>query len=139
MRSRGLFELGRSGGRFDQNILDVLLSKRGTTLRDAAALLVRQGSPQESAVVDAVVLIEAPVFDGDDGVAHRHRDVIERDGDPVFGAVQGRQAVTVFVQDHGTLGKRRLHQRRRQLIEEIGAGLCSYPDTAHEGQHHHRE
>ena len=44
-----------------------------------AGLRVGAGRPEDRPRVDAVVAVEALVLDGDDGVAHVRRDLLERD------------------------------------------------------------
>ena len=56
--------------------------------------------------VDAAVLVEAGVLDGDDGLAHDRRDLGQRDRDAVL-VVEGRDQRAVGGQDPGALGQRR--------------------------------
>ena len=77
-----LLELPGGGllGVLDDRQLDVLLGDRGTALADAAGLEVGAGGPDDGLQVDAVVLVEALVLDGDDGVADQFGDLVEGPG-----------------------------------------------------------
>ena len=81
MASGRLLELALEGRRvvLEDLLLDVLLGDRRAALLDVAGLHVRAGGPEDRPRVDAVVAVEALVLDGDHGVAHVRRDLLERD------------------------------------------------------------
>ena len=113
-----LLELPGGGllGVLDDRQLDVLLGDRGTALADAAGLEVGAGGPDDGLQVDAVVLVEALVLDGDDGVADQFGDLVEGPGaGAVLRGDQGGDERAVAGDDDrglGGLGNRDLGRRR---------------------------
>ena len=62
----------------DQKIFHHLLGNRGAALRPARIGEIADEGADDAALVDAVMRIEAPVFGGDEGVAHGFGNVSER-------------------------------------------------------------
>src|SRR4026208_2052653 len=81
-RERRLAHLAREGLLVpDVGVLHELLRDRRATLDDALLPHVLPEGARDTAHVDAVVLEEALVLDGDDRLAHDRRDVIRGDED----------------------------------------------------------
>ena len=96
----------------------VLLGDRRAALFDGAGLDVALQGAADGAVVDAVVVVEPVVLDGDDGVADVERDLGERDRLPVLAGIQGGDQAAVGGEDLGGLRRR----RDRVQIHRICAG-----------------
>ena len=79
----------------------------------AAREVVEEGAP-DAAQVDAVVLVEALVLDGDDRVLHRQRDVVGRDDDPAL-VGERREVLAADVDEDGVLRRLELG-----LVLELG-------------------
>ena len=71
---------GRLFGVLDDRQLDVLLGDRRAALADATRLEVGAGRPDDGLQVDPVMVVEAFVLDGDDGVADELGDLVEATG-----------------------------------------------------------
>ena len=77
-RKRRLADLARDRPLVaDVGVLDELLRDRGAALDDRLRADVGPERPEDAAAVDPVVLVEAPVLDGDDRLAHDRRDVAD--------------------------------------------------------------
>ena len=89
---------------FDQHevVLDVLLVQGGRALGDPAVCDVRDDRSGSSAQVNAVMVIEPSVFNGDDRFLHRFRDLIRRDFLSAL-CVEGGKGVPVPVGHGGDL------------------------------------
>ena len=94
---RGLAHLARDRALVAvERVLDELLRDRRAALDDLLVPDVGDERAADAAHVDAVVLPEAAVLDGDDRVAHRVGDVLVLDERPRLGAPQdGEHAVPV--------------------------------------------
>src|SRR5262245_52674424 len=68
----------------NQQVLDDLLGDGRATLRAAGLSEVADEGADQAALVDPLVLVEALVLGGDEGVAHLLRDVGERYPDPAL-------------------------------------------------------
>ena len=106
-------------------VLHELLGDGRASLDDPALLGVLDGGPDDRLHVHAGVLIEALVFDRDDGVAHRNRDVADRHDRAVLVGVQVGDVPALAVVDARGLrerGDRRLRVRDPRERDRAGAG-----------------
>src|SRR5437762_620156 len=70
-----------------------LLGQRAAAFRATAVTNVTRDGASEPDRIDARVIVEAAIFDGDDGVLEFGRDVVERDVVPLFVEPEPRLAV----------------------------------------------
>ena len=131
--ARGVELVGR-GRLVDEHVLDVLHREGRAALLDAAGLDVRCQRPHDAAQVDAVVVEEARVLDGDRGLPHDRGDARQRHLDPVL-VVQRGQDRAVGRQDEGPLRQGRRAQGVGQVLEVLDdvAG-----DDAHAADERHQ-
>ncbi len=98
-----------------QNILYVLLSDGGRTLRTSAGEVVDHGT-HHAVWVHSMVVHEAPVLNGDDGFFHDWCDLLGRDQHAAFGK-ELRKHASVRVQHPRTLGRLRHLQFGGHLVK----------------------
>lgn len=91
-------------------VLDVLLGDRRGTLDDVTGRRVRDDRAQRALPVDAVVLVEPAVLDGQHRALHRGRDLVVRD----LGAVLVEQ-----VGDRATVGVGERRRQRRAGADQV--------------------
>jgi hypothetical protein len=104
-----------------QRDLDVLL-REGRRSLGVAALEVGDHGPAEAAHVEAVVLVEARVLDGQLRVLHVLRDLRQRHDDAVL-VVRVGDHLAVGVEDARLLRQRRDRELARQVVEDPDATL----------------
>ena len=98
------FEGPIRGGRREDRQLDQLLGQGTPTLHPGgAAEDVGRGRPDDPDRVDPVVLVEAPVLDGDDGVLEVIRHLVALGHLTLLGAQAGDDPVLVVIDCGGTL------------------------------------
>ncbi len=129
------------GGRaLDEHVLHVLLGQGRTALRAAVARRVADRRAQEAAGIDAAVVVEAPVLDGDDRLAHHERHCGQRYLDAVL-LVDGRDHRAVRREDARPLRERRRDELRGQRLVVLDRRAGRDARSAHERQgrsrHHH--
>ena len=101
-----------------ERVLDELLGdRRGALLRRAGDHVLPDGAG-DALVVDAVVLVEAPVLDRDHGLLHHRGDLRGVEQDPALVVGQRRELVVVGVVDDRVLGLQVLLAvlERRQVL-----------------------
>src|SRR5690606_16703218 len=96
----GLLDRVVPGDHVHQVVLDVLLGEGGTALGDLPRGLVGDGGAHGAGPVDAVVVEEPAVFDGDDRRLHGVGDLVWGGWRAVLG-VQVGDRVPVHVRDRG--------------------------------------
>ena len=82
-----------------------LLSQRAAALRSRAVPEVADGRPGDADEVDALVVVEALILDGHDGLNEMGRDARERHVEALF-AVNRERPLVVGIQECGRLGHR---------------------------------
>ena len=137
-RVHGLAQLAVDGPRVaGDGLLDQLLGDGAAALGVAARAQVGHGRPGDAPEVDPVVLEEAVVLDGHDGVADPLGDVLEADHPAVLVQPDGGQGrLAVGGVDHRPLGRvgQRLLERRHvaQLVDGV-------PGQAARRDHHRQQ
>ena len=79
------------------------------------------------------MLVEAVILDGQDGLLHHRRDLVQRDGDSVL-VVERRECGAGGVDDAGLLGKGLDVELGGQVAERIGALACCQAEGGRDGQ-----
>ena len=115
----------------DEGVAHVLLGQRGGALTRAAGVVGHQG-PHHAGGVDALVLVEALVLDGDDRVLHVDRDRAQGHHDAVLRVELGDLGA-VGGQEGGDLAGRLNVEVAGELLEELGGCLGQRCRGAHEG------
>jgi len=118
--------------RLDEHVLDELLREGRATLVRALDEVQDRGA-EHAFGVDAPVVVEPFVLDGDHRGAHVRRHRVQRDHDAVLG-VERRQEAAVGGEHHRLLGRRVEGQLVRELVEDLDARLGG---PAHSGHRRH--
>ena len=128
---RGLPQLAVHGAsRVEQGVLDVLLRDRRAALDDLARAGVGPRGAQEGAQVDAAVVPEALVLDGDDGVLQGPGDVVEgHELAVLLGVERGHQGPV------GGEDLRRLRLAAEHWRDRAGCVRARARDQRHAGEH----
>ena len=111
-------------GVLGQHVLDVLLRQRRTALGVLGEQVVDRCT-RNALQVDAAVLEEPLVLNGDRGFLHALGDVVERDLPAVL-PVEGRDLRTVGREHTRLLGERTLFEFGRQGAEQLHAGIGAH-------------
>ena len=123
--------LGRR--RLQQGLLDQLLGERGAALLHAAGRQVGQDRAQRALHVEAGVLVEARVLDGDHRLLHDRGDLVARDRVPVL-LVEGGDHLAVRGEHRRVARRRVVGQLERRVAEQAGRLLRDQGGAAHPGQ-----
>ena len=125
-RQQHLLQLAMDGTLLsEKEIFRQLLRDGGGALRHAAMQNVGDGRARDAPRIDAVMLVEAPILDGDEGLRHVARHFLQRqDGAAAVAAGGERAAVDVDDLDRGRpLGDlQRLQRRHMRAGPGNGAG-----------------
>ncbi len=130
---RGLLRLGRRRGH-QKNVLDVLLGQGRAALGDLAVLPVGEIRPDETLVIQPVVLVEPGILDVDDRLTHHRRNAAQGHDLAVLLPAQHGEDVPPRVEDARRLGQRGDSQVGRQVEEVVRAAL-----DGQSGRPHHRQ
>ena len=110
----------------DQEIFHHLLGDGRAALRPARIGQIADEGADDAALVDAVVLVEAPVLGGDEGLLHQIGNVAERHPDaPVAGLEHVGEFLPAAVEHHAharqfpAFQHRLIRQIGRRIVEEI--------------------
>ena len=114
------------------DLLDELLGDRRAALHGVVLDQVGPRGPEDADRVDAGVVVEAVILDGEHGVAERLGHLVERDDRPVHRAVdRGEQRAVAVVHE------RRLDRRQRLGQLDLGVRVDQSPadrQDDHDGQ-----
>ena len=119
-REAGLLDLPLEGPLArDVEVADELLRDRRAALDDAALRHVATRGAEDPLVVDAAVLVEAPVLDGDRRLRHPRADLGERHRLPVaLGRDRAEQRAVGGVDERVLADRHRLERRERAAVLE---------------------
>jgi hypothetical protein len=121
-----------------QGVLDELLGDGRSALDGLAAEDVLHERAADAPDVDAGVLVEAAILDGDDRVAHVQRDVAGVDDDAALVVGQDAERLAVRVDEHRVLGV--LVLLAVLEVRKVGCDGHHHPEEGRDdGQEHERE
>ena len=133
-RLRGRADLrgvATADARLHQDVAHVLLGEGGRSLA-VGARRVGGERAQHAGGVDALVLVEALVLDGDDGVLHVLADIGQRHHDPVLGVELGDLRAVGGAQDRDLARLEHL-EVIGEVLEELQRRLRDHARGPHEG------
>ncbi len=127
--------VARPDGLLDQDVLDVLLGQRRGALGAARGLQVADQRPDHALGVDAPVLVEPLVLDGDDRLPQRLGDGRQRDDHPVLRPERRQHRGAVGREDRRPLGQGLPLELGRQVLERLDREVRRAVGDGDRGQH----
>lgn len=119
-------------------VLHVLLGERRRALRRPTVHTGLGGGTGDALPVDALVLVEPFVLNGQDRALHGVRDVLGLQRDAVL-VVQVGDRLAVHVLDGGDERQLTLREVTRRLVDRVGRAVGREPETSDEREHHRSE